>query len=211
MHNKLFNKYTINGEYKNSMGFPGGAVVKKICLSIQEEAIDKDLITQSLGWKDPLEEEWHPNLGFLTGESQERGVWQATVHSISKTWTQLSDSTNTRKSSIQQQTKKKERNKKRKSIIQNKNTQFSSVSQFCSTLCNPMGWSMPGFPVFHSFLEMAQTHVHQVSDAIQPSHPLSSPSPPAINLSQHQGLFQRVSSSYQVAKVLEVQLQHQSF
>ena len=93
------------------MGFPGGAVVKKICLSIQEEAIDKDLITQSLGWKDPLEEEWHPNLGFLTGESQERGVWQATVHSISKTWTQLSDSTNTRKSSIQQQTKKKERKK----------------------------------------------------------------------------------------------------
>ena len=61
MHNKLFNKYTINGEYKISMGFPGGAVVKKkkkkICLSMQEEAIDKDLITQSLGWKDPLEEE----------------------------------------------------------------------------------------------------------------------------------------------------------
>ena len=135
MHNKLFNKYRINGEYKISMGFPGGAVVKKICLSIQEEAIDKDLITQSLGWKDPLEEEWHPNLGFLTGESQERGVWQATVHSISKTWTQLSDSTNTRKSSIQQQTKKK-RKKERKKIHYSK--QKHSVQFSLSILLNSL-------------------------------------------------------------------------
>ena len=70
--------------------------------------------------------------------------------------------------------------------------------------------SMPGFPVFHYLLEFAQTHVHRVSDAIQSSHPLSSPSPPAFNLSQHQSLFQWVSSSHQVAKVLEFQLQHQS-
>ena len=74
-----------------------------------------------------------------------------------------------------------------------------------------MDWSTPGFPVFHHLLEFAQTHVHWVSDAIQPSHPLSSPSPAAFNLSQHQGLFQWVSSSHQVAKVLELQLQHQSF
>ena len=71
--------------------------------------------------------------------------------------------------------------------------------------------SMPGFPVFHHLLELAQTHVHWVRDAIQSSHPLSSPSPPALNLSQHQGLFRWVSSSYQVAKVLELQLQNQSF
>ena len=70
--------------------------------------------------------------------------------------------------------------------------------------------SMPGFPVLHQLSEIAQTHVHQVGDAIRPSY-LSSPSPPALNLSQHQGLFQRVSSSHQVAKVLEFQLQHQSF
>ena len=69
----------------------------------------------------------------------------------------------------------------------------------------------PGFPVHHQLLELAHTYVHQVADAIQPSHPLSSPSPPAFNLSQHQGLFQWVSSSHEVAKVLEFQLQHQSF
>ena len=67
--------------------------------------------------------------------------------------------------------------------------QFSSVSQFCPTLCNPMDCSTPGFPVHHQLLELAQTHVHRVSDAIQPSHPLSSPSPPAFDLSQHQGLL----------------------
>jgi len=70
---------------------------------------------------------------------------------------------------------------------------------------------MPGFPVHHQHPELAYTHVNQVSDAIQPSHPLSSPSPPTFNLSQHQGRFQGVSSSDQVAKVLEFQLQHQSF
>ena len=65
-----------------------------------------------------------------------------------------------------------------------------SVAQSCPTLCDPMDCSTPGFPVFHCLLEFAQTHVHQVDDAIQPSHPLSSPSPPALNLSQHQGFFQ---------------------
>ena len=89
--------------------------------------------------------------------------------------------------------------------------QFSSVAQSCLTLCDPMDCSTPGFPVHHQFLELAQTHDHRVSDAIQPSLPLSSPSLPAFNLSQHQGLFQWVTSSNQVAKVLEFQLQHQSF
>ena len=67
--------------------------------------------------------------------------------------------------------------------------QFSSVTQLCPTLCDPTDCSMPGFPVHHQLLELAQNHVHRVSEAIQPSHPLSSPSPPAFNLSQHQGLF----------------------
>ena len=89
--------------------------------------------------------------------------------------------------------------------------QFSSVAQSCLTLCDPMDCSMPGLPFHHQFPEFTQTHVHWVSDAIQPSHPLWSPSPPTFNLSQHQGLFQWVSSSHQVAKVLEFQLQHQSF
>ena len=86
--------------------------------------------------------------------------------------------------------------------------QFSSVTQSYPTLCNPVDCSKLGLPVHHQFPEFTQTHAHRVGDANQPSHPLSSPSPPALNLSQHQGLFKCVSSSYQVAKVLEFQLQH---
>ena len=79
--------------------------------------------------------------------------------------------------------------------------QFSSVAQSCPTLCTPMDCSTPGFPVHHQLLELAQTYVHWAGDAIQQSHPLSLPSRLAFNLSQHQGLFQGVSSSDQVAKV----------
>ena len=87
---------------------------------------------------------------------------------------------------------------------------LSSVAQLCLILCDPVDCSTPGLPVHHQLPEFTQTHVHWVGDAIQPSHPLSPPSPPAFNLSQHQGLFQWVSSLCQVAKVLEFQLQHQS-
>ena len=86
--------------------------------------------------------------------------------------------------------------------------QFSSVTQLCLTLCDAMDCSTAGFPVHHQLPELVQTHVDKVDDGNQPSHPLSSPSPPAFNLSQHQGLFQWVHSSHQVPKVLE--LQHQS-
>ena len=89
--------------------------------------------------------------------------------------------------------------------------QFSSVAQSCSTLCNPMNRSTPGLPVHHQLSESTETHVHRVSDAIQPAHPLSSPSSLAPNPSQHQGLFQWVNSLHEVAKGLEFQLQHQSF
>ena len=95
--------------------------------------------------------------------------------------------------------------------IQFSSVQFSSVTQSCLTLEDPMDCSMPGFPAHHQLPELVQTHVHWAGDAIQPSHPLSSSSPPAFNLSQHQGLFQWVSSSHQAAKVLKFQLQHQSF
>ena len=78
--------------------------------------------------------------------------------------------------------------------------QFSSVTQSCPIFCDPLNCSTLGLPVHHQLLEFTQTHVHRVGDAIQPSHPLSSPSPPAPNLSQHQGLFQWVNSSHEVAK-----------
>ena len=90
-------------------------------------------------------------------------------------------------------------------------TQFSSVALSCLTLCDPLNCSTPGLPVHHQIPEFTQTHTHWIGDAVQPSHPLFSPSPPALNVSQHQGLFQWVSSLHQVAKALEFQLQHQSF
>ena len=89
--------------------------------------------------------------------------------------------------------------------------QFSSVTQSCPTPCDPMNHSTPGLPIHHQVLEFTQTYVPRFDDAIQPSHPLSSPSPRSLNLSKHQGLFQWVNSLHEVAKVLEFQLQHQSF
>ena len=85
----------------------------------------------------------------------------------------------------------------------NYSVQFSSLPQSCPTIWDPMNRSMPGLPVHHQLPEFTQTHVHWVSDAIQPSHLLSSPSPLTFNLFQHQGLFKWVSSSYQVAKILD--------
>ena len=84
--------------------------------------------------------------------------------------------------------------------------QIRSVAQSCQTLCDPMYCSTPGLPVHHQLPEFTQTHIHRVSDAIQPSHPLASPSPPAPNPSQHQSPFQWVNSSHEMAKVLEFQL-----
>ena len=91
------------------------------------------------------------------------------------------------------------------------NDQFSSVAQSCPTLCDPMNHSTPGLPAHHHLPEFTQTHIHWVRDSIQPSHPLSSPSSPAPNPSQHQSLFQWVNSLHDVATVLELQLQHHSF
>ena len=92
----------------------------------------------------------------------DRGAWQATVRGVAKSWTQ---------------------------VCNYDSGQFSSVAQPCPTLRNPMNRSTPGLLVHHQLTDFTQTHVHQVGGAIQPSHPLSSPSPPALNLSQHQGLF----------------------
>ena len=106
--------------------------------------------------------------------------------------------------------KKKNKGKDLASVFLHFIVSFSSVVQLCPTFCDPKDCCMPGLRVYHQLPELTQTHVHWVGDAIQPSHPLLSPSPPAFNLSQHQGL-QWVSSSHQVARILEFQLQHQSF
>ena len=96
--------------------------------------------------------------------------------------------------------------KKDMNIKNSNSVQFSSVAQSCPTLCDPVNCSMSGLPVHHQLPEFTQTHVHRVSDAIQPSHALSSSSPPAPNPSQHQSLFQWVNSLHEMAKVLEFQL-----
>ena len=101
------------------------------------------------------------------------------------------------------------RRKIKRSVLERQlclSVQFSSVTQSCPTLCDPVDRSTPGLPVHHQLPEFTQTHVHWVGDAIQVSYPLSSPSPPAFNVSQHQSLFKWVSSSHQVAKVLEFHL-----
>ena len=115
--------------------------------------------------------------------STERGAWGAIVHRAAKSQIQLSDW----------------------HFHFTLKFQFSSVTQSCLTLCDPMNRSTPGLPVHHQLPEFTQTHVRRVSDAIQPSHPLSSPSAPVPNPSWHQGLFQWVNSSHEVAKVLEFQ------
>ena len=165
------------------------------------------------------------------------GAWWATVQGVAKSWTQLSNFTfiyyelptyftfwnflefyfffrffstqSWSNSCIQNpwiQTTKRMWNSLLMLALQ-----FSSVAQSCPILCNPMDRSTSGFPIHHQLLELAQTYVLWVGDAIQPSHPLSSPPPPAFNVSQHHSLFQWVSSLHQVAKVLELQLRHQSF
>ena len=139
----------------------------------------------------------------------DKEAWRATIHGVAKSRTWLSNWTELNWTVCL--------NYKCLCLLSNStphyllSVQFRSVTQSCMTLCDLMECSMPGLPVHHQFLELTQTHVHQVGDAIQPSHPLSSLSPPAFNLSQHQGLFKWVGSSYQVAKVLELLLQHQYF
>ena len=91
------------------------------------------------------------------------------------------------------------------------NSATCSVAQLCPTLCNPMNCSTPGLPVPHHLPKLAQAHIHCISDAIQSSHPLTPPSLSTLNLSQNQGLFQWVNCSHQMNKILELQLQHQSF
>ena len=140
----------------------------------------------------------HPAyLTYMQSESESRSVVSDSLwpHRLYSPWNSLGQSTGVGSFSLLQ------------GIFP---VQFSSVSQSCLTLCDPMDCSMPGLPVHHQLLEFTQTHVHWVSDAIQPSHPLSS-SYSTFNLFQHQDLFKWVSSLHQMAKVLEFQLQHQSF
>ena len=127
-------------------------------------------------------------------------TWQLASHrTVFGLWTTRPDTADRTEDSTQE-------NRELAKPVWYQHVQFSSVAQSCPTLCDPINSSTPGLPVHHQLPEATQTHVHWVSDAIQPSHPLSSPSSPALNLCQHHGLFQWVNSSHEVAKVLEFQL-----
>ena len=167
--------------------------------------------------KIPWRRKWQPTPVFLPGELHgQRSLASHILHGIVKNQTRLRDCTTTNcplcssLSFVVIVIVKGISFRWIFSLLSKLPYQFSSVAWSYLTLCDSMDCSTPGFPVHHQLLGLAQTHVHWVGDAIQPSHPLSSPSP-AFNLSQPQGLFQWVSSSHHVAKVLEFQLQHQSF
>ena len=137
----------------------------------------------------------------------DRGAWRPTVHRVAKSWTRLNYITLTILTQKYTHTHTPSMAWAKQPIRSlSSDTQIRSVAQSCPTLCDPMNRSTPGLSVHHQLPEFTQTHVHWVSDAIQPSHPLSSPSPLAPNPSQHQSLFQWVNSSHEVAKVLEFQL-----
>ena len=171
------------------MDFPGGSVSKASAYN----AGDPGSIPGS--GRSPGEGNGNPLKFSCLENPVDGGAWKAAVHGVAKSQTQLSDFTFTFWQSSGQDSALLKQGLWVQSLVRKlrfhiSSVQFSSVAQSCPTLCDPMNRSTPGLPIHHQLPEFTQTHVHQVSDAIQPSHPLSSPSPPAPNPSQHQSLFQ---------------------
>ena len=171
--------------------YPEKTIIQKdTCTPVFTEA----LFTIVKGWKKPrcsLTDEWIKRLWYIHTMDYHSAIKRNEFESVGVRWMNLESVTQSEVRAI---------------YWIDSSVQFSSVAQSCPTLCDPMNRSTPGLPVHHQLPEFTQTHIHRVGDAIQPSHPLSSPSPPSPNPSQHQSLYQWVNSSHEVAKVLEFQL-----
>ena len=196
-------------------GFPGGNSGKApICQCRRRKRCGFHPWVGKIYWRST----WPPTPVFMPGEyAQTEEPDRLQIHRVTKSGSQLKHNMSSQTHRLKPQPPmwlSLETGLLRRGLILNMAIKFSSVQFSPSAVSNslrPMECSTPGLPVHHQLLEFTQTHVLWVGDAIQPSYPLSSPSPPALILSQHQGLFKWVSSSHQVARVLEFQLQHQSF
>ena len=207
----------IHGIQKGGTDDPICRAASQVMLLVKNPPANAGNMRQVRSWlvKIPWSRKWQPLQYSCLENPMDRGALWAIVHRVAKSSTWLKRLSTQRRCRYEEQTfvRMGEGEGRMTWVVLKHIHCCCSVARSSPvpTLCDPMDCSVSGFPVLHYLLELAQTPVHWITDAIQPSHPRLPPSPPTLNFSQHQGLSQWVDSSHQVAKVLELQFQHQSF